>query len=185
LIGTLLFASPTIGLLIKPPAGEQFSELYLLGQEHMAENYPFKVALSQNNSVFIGVTNHIDSSAYYLLYVKLKNQTDLYPNASNIAPNLVSPLYEYRFFAQNGENWVRPLNFSVSTATFSENQSFVKVLTINNVAFNINKSAAWDANSSRFPYQLFFELWMYNVQTHSIEYNNRYVTLQLNLSRNG
>jgi hypothetical protein len=179
-----LFASPVIGLLIKLPAGEHFSELYLLGSKHMAENYPFNVDLSQNNSVFIGVTNHLDSSAYYVLYVKLKNQTDLFPNATNITPSLVSPLFEYRFFAQNGGNCEFPLNFSVSTYAFAENQSFVKVLTINNIAFNVDKSTTWDASSSRFPYQLLFELWMYNVQTHSVEYNNRYLTLQLNLSRN-
>ena len=31
LIGVLLFASPTIGLLIRVPAGKEFSELYFLG----------------------------------------------------------------------------------------------------------------------------------------------------------
>ncbi len=182
LIGVLLIASPALGN-IRLPNGEQFSELYLLGPNHMAENYPFNIAVGQNNSMYVGVTNHIGSSAYYVLYVKLMNQTDLYPNATTGTPSPVTPLYEYRFSVQDGGNWENPLNFSVSNATFSNNQSLINVLTINNIAFNVNKPAAWDANSTMFPYQLLFELWIYNVQTSSIEYNNRYVNLQLNLTQ--
>lgn len=182
LIGVLLIASPALGN-IRLPNGEQFSELYLLGPNHMAENYPFNIAVGQNNSMYVGVTNHIGSPAYYVLYVKLMNQTDLYPNAATGTPSPVTPLYEYRFSVQDGGNWESPLNFSVSNATFSNNQSLINVLTINNIAFNVNKPAAWDANSTMFPYQLLFELWIYNVQTSSIEYNNRYVSLQLNLTQ--
>ena len=40
LIGVLLFASPTIALLVKPPAGEEFSELYILGPNHTFANIP-------------------------------------------------------------------------------------------------------------------------------------------------
>ena len=182
LIGVLLIASPALAD-IRLPNGEQFSELYLLGPNHMAENYPFNIAVGQNYSMYVGVTNHIGSSAYYVLYVKLMNQTDLYPNAATGTPSPVTPLYEYRFSVQDGGNWESPLNFSVSNATFSNNQSLINVLTINNIAFNVNKPAAWDANSTMFPYQLLFELWIYNVQTSSIEYNNRYVSLQLNLTQ--
>ena len=39
LIGVLLFASPTIGLLVKPPSGQHFSELYVLGPNHNAGRY--------------------------------------------------------------------------------------------------------------------------------------------------
>ena len=40
LIGVLLIASPAIAGAIRLPGGEQFSELYLLGPDQMAENYP-------------------------------------------------------------------------------------------------------------------------------------------------
>ncbi|MGO8806859.1 MAG: DUF1616 domain-containing protein [Candidatus Bathyarchaeia archaeon] len=183
LIGVLLIATPALSIVIPIPEGEKFSELSLLGPGHTMENYPFNIAVGHNNSLYVGVTNQLGSSAYYVLYVKLKNQTDLYPNPATGTPSSVSPLYEYAFFLHNGDNWESLMNFSVSSATFSENQALVNVLTINDVAFTINKPAAWDSNSTMFPYQLLFELWIYNAQTNTIQYNNRYVSLQLNLTQ--
>jgi hypothetical protein len=183
LIGVLLIATPALSIIIPIPKGQQFSEVYLLGPQHTMENYPFNITVGQNNSLYVGVTNQLGSSAYYVLYVKLKNQTDLYPNPAAGTPSAVPPLYEYRFFIQNGGNWASLLNFSVSSATFSENKSLVNVLTINNVAFTVNKPAAWDSDSTMFSYQLLFELWIYNAQTNTVQYNNRYVSLQLNLTQ--
>ena len=183
LIGILLIASPVLADLIHAPAGEQFSELYLLGPGHMAQNYPFNIAVGQNYSVYVGITNHLGSSAYYVLYMKLNNQTDLLPNATTGTPSSVVPLFESRFAIQDGQSWERSVNFSVTNATFSQNQSIVNTLTINNAVFEVNKPAAWDTNSTEFNYQLLFELWIYNKQTGFVEFNNRFVNLQLNLTR--
>lgn len=43
-------------------------------------------------------------------------------------------------------------------------------------------SAIWNSNSTTFTYQLFFELWNYNIQKGSVEFNNRFVSLHLNLT---
>jgi uncharacterized membrane protein len=46
LIGVLLIATPALfGAIPGLPGGEQFSELYLLGSNHMAENYPSNIAV--------------------------------------------------------------------------------------------------------------------------------------------
>ena len=47
LIGVLLIATPALAGFIHLPGGEQFSELYLLGPNQMAENYPFNIAVDQ------------------------------------------------------------------------------------------------------------------------------------------
>ena len=70
IIGSLLIASPAIAGAIRLPEGEQFSELYLLGPNRMAENYPYNIAIGQNYSVYINVGNQLGSSAYYVIYVK-------------------------------------------------------------------------------------------------------------------
>jgi uncharacterized membrane protein len=183
LIGVLLIASPAIAGAIRLPGGEQFSELYLLGPDHMAENYPYNIAVGQNYSVYVDVANQLGSSAYYVLYVKLGNATDQLPNADLGAPSILQPLYEYRFSIQDGVNWESPVNFSVSSASISGINSQINTLQINNVPFNVDKSAMWDSNSTTFRYQLLFELWIYNLPTESVEFNNRYVNLQLNLTQ--
>ena len=183
LIGVLLIATPALsGAIPHLPGGAQFSELYLLGPNNTAENYPFNIAVGQNYSVYVGVGNQLGSSAYYVLYVKLGNETDPLPNNTLGTPSSLQPLYEYKFSIQNGMNWESPLNFSVSNASISGNDSQINTLQLNGVAFNVDKPAMWDSNSTTFKYQLLFELWLYNRQSDAILYNDRFVDLQLNLT---
>jgi len=184
LIGVLLIATPAIADAIRLPAGEQFSELYLLGPNQMMENYPSNIAVNQNYSVYVGVGNQLGSSAYYILYVKLGNETDPLPNADLGTPSTLPPSYEYRFSIQNGMNWESLLTFSVTNASISGENSQINTMQINNVAINIDKSATWDSNSTTFTYKLLFELWIYNAQMNSIVYDNRFADLNLNLTGN-
>jgi hypothetical protein len=183
LIGVLLIATPALADFIRPPSGEQFSELYLLGPGNMAANYPSNIVAGQNYSVYVGVGNHLGSSAYYVLYVKFGNATDQMPNATLGTPSSLQPLYEYRFSIQDGMNWESLLTFSVSNALISGNNSQINTLQLNGVAFNVDKPAMWDSNSTTFRYQLLFELWIYDSHSGNVVFNNRFVDLQLNLTR--
>jgi uncharacterized membrane protein len=183
LIGVLLIASPAIAGAIRLPGGEQFSELYLLGPNQMAQNYPYNIAVGQNYSVYVNVANQLGSSAYYVLYVKFGNATDQLPNNTLGTPSPLQPLYEYRFSIPDGMNWQSLLDFSVSNASIQGTNSQISTLQINDVTFNVDKPALWNSNSTTFTYRLFFELWLYNTQTGSAEFNNRFVTLQLNLTQ--
>lgn len=80
-------------------------------------------------------------------------------------------------------NWESLLTFSVSSASISGNNSQINTLQINGVAFNVDKPAMWDSNSTTFGYHLLFELWIYNSSSSAISYNDRFVDLQLNLTR--
>jgi hypothetical protein len=183
LIGVLLIATPALADVLQLPGTEQFSQLYLLGPGQMAENYPFNIKADQNYSVYVGVANQMGSSVYYMVYVEFMNQTDQLPNATAGMPSSLQPLYEYRFAVQDGESWESPLTFSVSDTSFLGNQSFIKTLTINNDLFDINKPSLWDSNTTTFSYKLLFELWIYDTQSGTISFNNRFVDLQLNLTR--
>ena len=133
--------------------------------------------------VYVGVGNQLGSSAYYVLYVKLGNQTDQMPNATLGTPSILQPLYEYRFSIQDSMNWESLFTFSVSNASISGNNSQINTLQLNGVAFNVDKPAMWDSNSTTFRYQLLFELWLYNSQSGAVSFNDRFVDLQLNLTR--
>lgn len=182
LIGVLLIATPAIANAIHLPGGEQFSELYLLGPDQIAANYPSNIAVGQNYSVYVGVGNQLGSSAYYVLYVKLGNETDSLPNDTLGTPSSLPPLYEYRFSIQNNMNLESLMNFSVSNASISGSNSRINALLINGVAFNVDKPAMWDSNSTTFTYRLLFELWTYSPQSNLIQFDNRFVYLQLNLT---
>jgi len=182
LIGVLLFASPTLGLVLHLPGGEKFSELWVLGPGHMAEDYPFNVRENESYLIYVGVGNHMGSSTYYVVYVKFRNETEPLPNATSGAPSVLAPLYEYRVFLEDNSSSEFPLTFSFSNVSFSENQSTVRSVTINGVQSIVDKSVSWDAANSGYFYQLFMELWIYDPASNGFSFHNRFVSRWLNMT---
>ncbi len=180
IIGILLIASPTIAGLISLPQGEQFSELYLLGPQHMAEGYPYNIVPNQNYSIYVDVGNHMGTLAYYVIYVKFQNASDILPDATQGKTSSTQPLYEYRFAVQNGQTVENLLTFSITDTYTSNNQTTIGNIHLNNQDININKPSTWNSTTTTCQYNLLLELWIYNGQSGNIEFNNRYVNLQLN-----
>jgi len=183
-VGILLFASPTLSLVLHLPAGEMFSELWVLGPGHMAEEYPFNVRAGENYSIYVGVGNHLGSVAYYAVYVKFRNQTEPLPDAFNGTPSVLSPLFEYRIFLGNNMDWEEEISFSFENLSFEGNLSKVSRLIINGYALDVDKIALWDGENRGFYFQVFFELWLYNTTISSFQFHNRFVDVWLNVTRN-
>jgi hypothetical protein len=182
LIGALLIASPAISGLISLPQSEHFSELYLLGPEGMAQGYPNDILPNQNYTVYLDVANHLDSSAYYLVYIKLLNASDALPDSTLGVASPIQPVYEYRILIQDEHVFESLLVFSFSNPTVSNNQLTVGNLHLNGENINVNKAAAWNSTTSEYQYRLLFELFIFNSQSHSADFNNRFVYLKLNCS---
>jgi hypothetical protein len=182
LIGVLLFASPALSLIVHLPGGEKFSELWVLGPEHMAAGYPFNVSADVNYLVYMGVGNHLGESTYYSLRVKFRNQTDYLSNVTADAPSPLPSLYEYHLFLQDGQNWSQPLTFSFLQVSTGQNRSMVSGLTVNDVTLSVYKPNAWNEGNSGYFYELFMELWIYNITSDAFQFNNRFVGLWLNMT---
>jgi hypothetical protein len=181
-IGILLCASPALSLVLHLPMGEKFSELWVLGPEHMAENYASNIRAGESYLVYVDVGNHMRSSAYYVVYIKFRNQSEPLPNSTLGTPSSLEPLYEYRAFLRSDETWEATLNFSVFNVSFFENRTHVGILRINDVAFSVDKSALWDADLMGCYYQLFIELWIYDSEANAVQFHNRSVGLWLNMT---
>lgn len=178
----LVAASPAVSLYL-PSGGEQFSELWVLGPGHMAEDYPFNVVVGEEYSVFVGVGCHTGESTYYIVYVKFRNRTQPLPNASASTPSPLEPLYEFQVFIEDGEIWEEQVNFAISDISFGINSSFIRHLSVNDVVFEVNCTATWDSEYEGFFYQVFFELWFYDGEVQSFRYHNRFVGIWLNMTR--
>lgn len=182
IIGLLLVASPTLPELIQAPASEQFSELYLLDSNHTTDNYPYNIALRQNYSVYIGVGNHLNVPAYYVLYLKLLNRSDQLPNTQNGTSSPAKVLYEYNLAINENQTWENLLTFSISQGSVNNSQAMINNLIINDTVIEVDKTALWDSSLLSYPYKMILELWIYNTQQDIIQYNNRYVYLNFNFS---
>jgi len=183
LVFVLLAASPALSLVVSfPRGGESFSELWLLGPNHMAEDYPFNVQAGEDYSLFLGVGNHLGHSAYYLVYAKFRNQTQPLPNASSSEPSSLSSLYTFEFFLADGDVWETPVIFQVLSASFQGNVVVVDRISVDDRAFQVGCSLTWDSENSGFYFQLFFELWLFNSTRSSFQFHDRFVGIWLNMT---
>ena len=183
LVLTLIAASPALSVVVPFRSGsEEFSELWLLGPAHMAEGYPFGVTIGEKEQIFVGVGNHMGRSAYYVVYLKLRNQTQAAPDSATSAPSSLAPLYEFRSFVADGDIWESPVAFSFVEASGFGDLFTVKRMSVNDVVFPVDSISVWDSENNGFFYQLFFELWIYDEASMSFRYHDRFVGIWLNVT---
>ena len=183
LILILIASIPAISLIIPTSIGnEKFSEIWILGAERTARDYPFNVTNNESNLVHINIRNQMGYSNYYILYVKFRNVTDPLPDRNKGDPNSLPPLYEHRLFLKNEEIVEIPISFSFSEISYNEEKCQVDRLKINDHNFNISKSTTWNDTKRGHYFQLIFELWIFEEQNSSFEYNN-HVGIWLNLTK--
>lgn len=186
-IVALFVASPAFLRLLVYPRTEFFTELWVLGPNHTAENYPSNVARGQNYTVFLGVANHLGYTAYYLVEVKFRNSTQSGPTGSGLppifAPSGLPSLYNISVFVADEGTWELPLAFSFDYSNSTLLTVEMHSLTLDGVPLNIaNNTIGWDAQSKVFRGYLFFETWIYNRTTSNFNYHDRYVSLILNMT---
>jgi uncharacterized membrane protein len=178
----LLVASPGLSRVLVYPRTEFFTEVYLLGPNHNAENYPFNITRDQNYSVYLDVGNQLGYCAYYVVEVKFKNETE--PGPTNLVSSSLPSLLNITAFVADQAVWEVPVNFAFD---YGVNLSVPLVefhsITFNGVVLNLTgKTAVWNATNSWFNGSLFFEVWIYNGTTSSFQYHQRAVWLQFNMT---
>jgi uncharacterized membrane protein len=61
----------TVNIIVNPSPNERFTELYILGENNLAGNYPTNISLNEAGNVTIGIVNHEDSTTSYNLIATL------------------------------------------------------------------------------------------------------------------
>ncbi len=183
LIGVLLFASPTIVLLVKLPPGQEYSEIYLLGPDHDLSNLPFNIEPNVSYLLYLGVVNNLKSAGYYSCLTKFGNDSTLLPNQTLGSPSSLPSLYEYNVFLDDGATWETPFTFQIDTSNFANNTSQVSGININGIDYPVTLTSAWDSNKTGYYYSFFVELWLFNGTQGVSQYNDRFVSLILNMTQ--
>jgi uncharacterized membrane protein len=179
----LIVASPMLAMVVSfGVSSEQFSEFWLLGPNHVAEDFPFNVSAGEMYSVFVGVGNHMGSSEYYRVYVKVRNGSKSLPDGKGGLPSSLSPVYEYRFFVGADEVWESPVSFGFDDVVVEGDVLSVGEVVVDGVTFPVDVFAVWDSEREGYFFQLFFELWRYDVDSRSFRFDDRFVGLWLNMT---
>ena len=190
LVVALLVASPALQRLLVYPRVEFFTELWLLGSNHKAEDYPFNITRGENYTVFLGIGNQLGYCGYYLVEVKFRNQTQEAPTSfgpiENRTPSNLPSLFNITAFVADEQTSEFPLTFSFDYG-FDSSISEVEFdnLTLNGSLLNLEGYvAAWNSTRNVFFGNLFLELWLYNSTTSLFGYHGRFVDLKLNMTSN-
>ena len=180
----LVSVSPAMSVYVsRPNSSNRFSQLWVLGPTHTMDEYPLLV--TPNNTeyhIFLGIGNHMHSSSYYLVNVKFRNETQSSPSSLNSTPSALPTLYQYRVFVGNENVWDANFTFSIVNASSAANSITVRSLSINGEDFPVNAVSTWDSQNGGFYYQIFFELWLFNPNTKSFQYENQSVWVWLKIT---
>jgi uncharacterized membrane protein len=163
-----LSISPILNIVFPFYVAESFTELSILGSNHRAEDYPFNIELNQEERLFVVVSNHMGDSNYYRVYLKFRNQTQSSPSEDE--PSLLNPLHEYYVFLLEGESWEWEVNFNFLEFQKNDDQVQVNRLMVDNLILELDSVSAWDSENEGCFFQLFFELWYYDVKLRHFNY---------------
>ena len=182
-----LFAvSPVLQRVLVYPQTEFFTEMSMLGPAHSAQNYPYGIALNQSYTVYLDLTDHLGSCAYYQIEVKFRNATESAPNSLNSTYSTLSSLYNFSAFVADKQSFESRVSFGINYYLTNANQVQFNNITVNGVSLNLQGlSSNWDSNNNVFYGNLVFELWIYNGSVGSFQYNDRFVDLKLNMTSTG
>jgi hypothetical protein len=181
IIGLMVIAYPTLSVYLHPASGEQFSQFYILGSNHTIDNYPLNATTGQNNTLYLGITNDLDSSVYYTYNVKIGVQTTSLPNATTLTASNLPILSEYQTLIQKGGTWETPIVFSLD-CSFLNNQALIKSITFNGSTYPVGQSVPWNSQKTGYFCYLLFELNTYNPATNSMQFTGDFVYLWLSIS---
>ena len=180
----LFVASPALSRLLVLPRTEFFTEFWILGSDHRAEDYPFNISRNRDYGVFLGIGNRLGYCAYYVVEVKFRNQTQPAPNSFNRTSRGLPSLFSIPAFVADEGTWELPLTFSFD---YRYNETLAQVgfysMTLNDADLDMhNYTIAWDSDNSGFLGNLFFELWIYDAATSGFRYHERSVGLWFNMT---
>jgi hypothetical protein len=183
----LLVASPALQRVLVYPRTEFFTEMWLLGPAHMAEDYPFNITRNQIYNVSLGIANQLGQCAYYVVEVKFRNQTESAPDSFNRTASGLPSLCSFNVFVADKESYELPLSFSFDFLNETYNETLSQVsfssMVLDGVVLDLRgHSTVWNATTNMFFGNLFFELWIYNSTTSSLQYHERYTDLKFNMT---
>lgn len=195
----LLAASPALQRVLVYPQTEFFTEMWLLGPGHMAENYPYNITRGKTYNVYLGLANQLGECAYYVVEVKFRNETESAPDSFNRTASSLPPLYKFNIVVADKESYELPLSFLfdyvnssyIETYTGTNNETYTETvpqvifnsMKLNGVALDLRgRSTVWNATANRLFANLVFELWIYNGATGAFQYHERYVDLKFNMT---
>lgn len=179
----LVAASPLLVLSMSfQNNSEQFSEFWLLGPEHLAGNYPSTVNSNEIYTIYVDLVNHLGRSELYMVQMKVRNIEQAFLEVATSEPSSSDSLYDFRVSLVDESAWELPVTFGFQDIFIDSDVATVSDVVVNGFVLPLDISIPLNVETSNFVFQLFFELWRYDVNSQQFVYDNQFVGLWLNLT---
>lgn len=176
-----LSSIPLLTMVLPEVEGETFSELWLLDAENQTSFYPITAKAGIVNSVFVGVRNHMGTTQSYVIKLKIRNETQGLPDINGSMASALPSFYEYQIFVADGEIKQLLVNFELLDISVSSDTLNIDNIVIDDISCPVNTSTEYDTKANGYFFQLFFELWRYDIELNEYIFDNRFVTLWINV----
>lgn len=180
----LFAASPALQRVSLTQQSVHLTELSILGSYDNA-TYPVNVTSGQSYQLHITVDNHLGSLAYYVIEVKFRNQTQSAPDSFAKSDSNLPSLGDFTFCLADGQSLELPVTVALNydPDLYVANQLDMQNVKVNGFQLSTGQTTiAYDTQRGGYYGNLFFELWLFNDTTNSFQYNQRYVSLWLNMT---
>ncbi|MGD6806461.1 MAG: hypothetical protein ACQCN4_05840 [Candidatus Bathyarchaeia archaeon] len=179
----LLISSPALQQLLVYPNSDCLTEFWLLGPDHDSA-YPTNVTAEEVTHLYLDISNHLGSCAYYVVEVKFRNLTQSGPDSFNHTGSSLPSYGSITVIVADNATVEVPLDISFQYHVDSRISTRIHMqsITVNDFELPINSTSIdWDISRGGFYGNLFFELWLYNSTTQSLQYHQRYNSLWLKM----
>jgi hypothetical protein len=164
---TIIFSTLAY-VAVTPRPREQFFQLYVLGENKMAERYypnnnP-NIPLRQPVKWYLGATNFMGSIQYVVIRAKLGNSTIKPPDDTNRLPSPAPVLMEFKKVLMNNETWEFPFVWMIKEIKTDGDVVGLVVLEVNGVETRSSGVSAVKGQSFR----VVFELWSLEAESSGL-----------------
>jgi hypothetical protein len=180
----LLIASSSIQQLLVYPQTDNLTEFWMFGPNHDAA-YPGNVTADQTYRIYLDVTNHLGSAAYYNVEMQFRNQTQSGPGSFNRTSSDLTPLSSIAMVTADNQTAEAALDISFQYHGASGDAStlYMDNVTVNGFALDASATTiTYDKDKGGFYGNLVFELYIYNSTTNAFQYHQRYLSLWLKMN---
>ncbi|MCL1977733.1 MAG: DUF1616 domain-containing protein [Candidatus Bathyarchaeota archaeon] len=177
----LIIASPLIERYVSAPKTEPLTEFSVLGSYRNA-TYPYNLTSGDVYPLYFTISNNLGSQANYRLDVKFRTPQQPGPDSFNYAKSSLSPLTSFTFKVNDGESVELQINLEFDYVV-DLSEATLNSIAVNGTSVDMHDLLVeWDPEKNAYLGNIFFELYLYDDSTGNFQYNQRYLSLWVNLS---
>jgi hypothetical protein len=172
----LVLLSTFIAIVIFFPFNsEKYSEIWLLGENRVANNLPYSI--EGNHMIYVGVANHRGVEESYLVSLKIRDVVQARSDSSSSGPSSSPSIHDFSLVVNDHDFVELPIELSFGDFDVENESLVLGDITLNDVVYSIDKTILKDEDL--FSVQLLFELWRFDELSADYVFQNLSVSFWL------